>query len=108
MRRRAARAALAAGLLLLAPAAAQETPDDGAQSADGFTRTAIPPEIAASFRCVRANGETVIDIPDVASIVPDRIRGVMTFSVSTRDGRTHLIYLGTTTDCVLTAQPADP
>ena len=57
---------------------------------------------------MRANGETVIDIPDVASIVPDRIRGVMTFSVSTRNGPTHLIYLGTTTDCVLTAQPADP
>jgi hypothetical protein len=41
-----------------------------------------------------------------AAIVPNRIRGVMTFSVSTRDGRTHLLYLGTTTDCVLTIRPA--
>jgi hypothetical protein len=50
---------------------------------------------------VRANGETLIDLTEVASIVPDRIQGVMTFSVGVRDGRTHVVYLGETTDCVL-------
>mgnify|MGYP006445087627 CR=1 FL=1 len=97
---------------LLGSASGVLAQDSGADTGDGapggpagdetgFTRTGIPADVDATFRCVRADGGTLVELDDVASIVPDRIRGVMTFSVATRDGRTRVLYLGQTTDCVL-------
>jgi len=97
--RRALAAALAAGATL--SAAAQDDPDGT------FVRTAIPEGMAVRFVC-HQHGETIVDLADVATFAPDRIKGVMTFSVNTRDGKTYLIYLGEATSCRLEAQrPAE-
>ena len=80
---------------LSASLSAQEPKDD-------FTQTAIPDNVKARFVCFQ-QGVKIVDLADVATFAPSKVRDVMTFSINTRDNKTHLIYLGEQTSCRLEA-----
>ena len=100
MRAEALRAGGIAALLLAAPLAlrAETAPHDE------FTATAIPPEVAARFLC-HQSGTRIVEIDAVATFLPARIQGVMSFSLTDRAGRTHLLYLDAATACHLKVTP---
>lgn len=70
---------------------------------EGFTPVRFSDDVTASFLCTRADGGTIIEIKDVATILPDRIRGIMTFSITDRNGAVQIVYLGANSDCTLKA-----
>lgn len=89
----------AALLLSLAAAALAET-----GPVDDFAATAIPEDVHARFLC-HQSGQRIVGIERVATFLPARIQGVMSFSVNDREGRTHLIYLDGHTTCRLEVDP---
>ena len=86
-------AARAAGLFaLLATAPAPAPAEEPSATRDDFRQTAIPEGVAARFTCHQAGAE-IVALENVATFAPARVQGIMTFSLNTRDGRTHLVYL---------------
>lgn len=86
---------------MLAGEAAAQDPAAPEASTDEFRQTAIPAELGARFTCHQAGAE-IVSVEGVTSFAPARVQGVMTFSLTTRAGETHLIYLGAATACRLT------
>ena len=69
-----------------------------------FFRTAIPENVPATFSCQQA-GVEIIKLDDISSFLPSKVEGIFTYSLITKDGRNHLVYLGSTTTCLLTVTP---
>ncbi|MCC5887429.1 MAG: hypothetical protein JJT88_13425 [Gammaproteobacteria bacterium] len=67
---------------------------------DDFTRTAIPENVEARFICYQAGSE-ILSIDRVATFLPAKVQGVMSFSLNDRRERTHLVYLDAGTTCRL-------
>lgn len=100
VRRPEARRGACIALLLAAPLALQaETAPQ-----DDFAATAMPPGVPARFVC-HQSGTQIVEIERVATFLPARIQGVMSFSLTDRAGRTHLLYLDTATTCRLEVAP---
>lgn len=92
-------AALLAAGVFAAGLAAEEAGDE-------FAQTAIPADYASVFAC-HQNGAEILRLEAVATFAPARVQGVMTFSLNTRDGATHLVYLDGATACRLEVRPAE-
>ena len=69
-----------------------------------FFRTAIPENVPATFTCHQAGAE-IIKLDNISSFLPSKVEGIFTYSLITKDGRNHLVYLGSTTTCSLTVTP---
>ena len=69
-----------------------------------FFRTAIPENVPATFSCHQAGAE-IIKLDNISSFLPSKVEGIFTYSLITKDGRNHLVYLGSTTTCSLTVTP---
>ena len=69
-----------------------------------FFRTAIPENVPATFTCHQAGAE-IVKLDDISSFLPSKVEGIFTYSLITKDGRNHLVYLGSTTTCSLTVTP---
>ena len=90
------------------PAVAQDTGPPGADAdtepGSAFFQSRIPEEFKSLFVCHQA-GAKIVELADVTSFAPRKIEDVMTFSVITKDGTNHLIYLGDGTTCGLSVTP---
>ncbi len=71
-----------------------------------FFRTAIPENVPASFSCYQGGNE-ILTLDRISSFLPNKVDGVLTYSLITRDGRNHLLYLGSGTTCRLTVTPPE-
>ena len=69
-----------------------------------FFRTAIPENVPATFTCHQA-GAQIIKLDNISSFLPSKVEGIFTYFLITKDGRNHLVYLGSTTTCSLTVTP---
>ena len=97
--------AIALGLATVATAQAQSDEAEAADADDNpFFASAIPETFAARFVC-HQRGREIFDFNEVRSFAPKQIMGVMTFSLITKDGVNHLIYLGQDTTCGLSVTP---
>ena len=91
--------------LALAPGAlGQDKPAEGQEGDNVFMRTAIPENFVARFQC-HQGGQRILELNEVKSFAPDRIAGLMTYSLATADGATHLVYLGADTTCSFAVSP---
>ena len=82
----------------------QEDQTEPSGSDSPFFRTAIPENVPATFTCHQAGAE-IIKLDNISSFLPSKVEGIFTYSLITKDGRNHLVYLGSTTTCSLTVTP---
>ena len=85
-------------------AAAQDEPNAQPETDNPFFASAIPEDFPARFSC-HQTGREILLLDEVRSFAPKLIDGVMTFSLITRDGVNHLLYLGSDTTCGLSVAP---
>ena len=82
----------------------QESQAEQSGSDSPFFRTAIPENVPATFTCHQAGAE-IVKLDNISSFLPSKVEGIFTYSLITKDGRNHLVYLGSTTTCSLTVTP---
>ena len=95
---------LLAMLILSVPVAAQSEPPKKKPSDNPFFRTAIPKNVPSAFVC-HQGGVEIIKLDGITSFLPSKVSGIFTYSLITKDGQNHLLYLGAQTTCRLSVTP---